>query len=542
MKKQFNKRKFSSRPGRDGDRKKEYSGKPQWKSGENAERRNDSGRPEWKKDTRGGGERDQRSEGTGERRSDGDRKKRFGSKPDWKKDSHSKDDRGQRSGGYGERRSDGDKEKRFGSKPDWKKDSHSKDDRGQRSGGYGERRNDGDKKKRFSSKPDWKKDSRSRDDRSQRSGGYSERRNDGDRKKGFDSKPDWKKDTHSKDERRPQGSRYGERRNDGDKEKRFDKKPEWKKDDSKRTGGYERKHTEGQGSEIPWEKRKSWSSYSGGSRGGRFGRKPYDKTRDQNLKKAFDRSEKSALNAPTTIAPAGPGLIRLNKYLSNAGICSRREADKFIAAGVVTVNGKIVTELGHKVSPSDKVQFGGNKVHKEKTVYILMNKPKGYITTCDDPNERDTVMDLIKEIPERVYPVGRLDRNTSGLLLLTNDGELAKILMHPKYQIPKVYHVELDKPLRADDMEKIREGFELEDGFIKPDDIAYVDGAASKKEVGIEIHSGRNRIVRRIFESLGYIVMKLDRVFYAGLTKKTLSRGKWRFLAENEVRMLKRTK
>jgi 23S rRNA pseudouridine2605 synthase len=240
--------------------------------------------------------------------------------------------------------------------------------------------------------------------------------------------------------------------------------------------------------------------------------------------------------------PSSEGKIRLNKYLSNAGICSRREADKFISAGVVTVNGKIITELGYKVSPGDKVQFGGNKVHKEKTVYILLNKPKGYLTTCDDPDERDTVMDLIKEVSERVYPVGRLDRHTSGLLLLTNDGELAKVLMHPKYQVPKVYHVELDKPLRGDDMDKIREGLELEDGMIKPDDIAYVDGAETKKEVGIEIHSGRNRIVRRIFESLGYIVVKLDRVFYAGLTKQTLSRGKWRFLADNEVRMLKRIK
>ena len=206
------------------------------------------------------------------------------------------------------------------------------------------------------------------------------------------------------------------------------------------------------------------------------------------------------------------------------------------------MNGKIITQLGFKVSPGDKVQFGENTVHKEKSVYILLNKPKGYITTTDDERDRATVLDLIHGIEERIYPVGRLDRNTSGLLLLTNDGDLATKLMRPKYMIPKVYHVELDKPLKPDDMDKIKNGIELEDGSIKPDDIAYVEGAETKKEIGIEIHSGRNRIVRRIFESLGYIVIKLDRVLYAGLTKKNLPRGKWRILADNEVRMLKRVK
>lgn len=258
---------------------------------------------------------------------------------------------------------------------------------------------------------------------------------------------------------------------------------------------------------------------------------------------AFSRtSSDRPSSAAASSVPTASGLIRLNKYLSNAGICSRREADKFIAAGAVKVNGEIITQLGYKVSPNDKVQFGDSKVHKEKPVYIVLNKPKGYITTCDDPQERNTVLDLIQGVPERIYPVGRLDRNTTGILLLTNDGELAKTLMHPKYQIPKVYHVELDKALRPADIDAIREGIELEDGFVKPDDIAYVDGAETKKEVGIEIHSGRNRIVRRIFESMGYNVVKLDRVLYATLSKKNLSRGKWRFLSEGEVRMLKRAK
>lgn len=236
----------------------------------------------------------------------------------------------------------------------------------------------------------------------------------------------------------------------------------------------------------------------------------------------------------------GENLVRLNKYLSNAGICSRREADTFIATGVVKVNGEIITQLGYKISPTDKVQFGGNAVHKEKSVYILLNKPKGYITTCDDPQERETVLDLIKGVNERVYPVGRLDRNTSGLLLLTNDGDLAKTLMHPKYKVAKIYNVVLDKDLSTPDFEKIQNGIGLEDGFIKVDDIAYVDGADSRREIGIEIHSGKNRVIRRIFEHLGYKVDKLDRVLYASLTKKNLPRGKWRFLAENEVRMLKR--
>ena len=250
----------------------------------------------------------------------------------------------------------------------------------------------------------------------------------------------------------------------------------------------------------------------------------------------------SAASAVPLTKQVGENLVRLNKYLSNAGICSRREADAFILAGVVKVNGEVITQLGYKISPGDKVQFGGDSVHKEKSVYVLLNKPKGYITTCDDPQERDTVMDLIKEVRERVYPVGRLDRNTSGLLVLTNDGDLAKTLMHPKYEVAKIYNVVLDKDLSSADFEKIQKGIGLEDGFIKVDDIAYVDGADSRREVGVEIHSGKNRIIRRIFESLGYKVDKLDRVLYASLTKKNLPRGKWRFLEENEVRMLKRIK
>jgi 23S rRNA pseudouridine2605 synthase len=232
--------------------------------------------------------------------------------------------------------------------------------------------------------------------------------------------------------------------------------------------------------------------------------------------------------------------IRLNKYISNSGVCSRREADKLIEAGAVKVNGIIVTELGTKVSPTDKVQYGDQTISREKSRYILLNKPKGYITTVDDPEKRKTVMALIEgACKERVYPVGRLDRNTTGLLLFTNDGNIAKKLTHPRYGIRKIYHVFLEKNLTKAEMKKIEEGIELEDGFIKVDHIDYVGDGADKKQIGIELHSGKNRIVRRIFEKLEHNVVKLDRVGFAGLTKKNLPRGEWRFLTDEEVNLLK---
>ena len=231
--------------------------------------------------------------------------------------------------------------------------------------------------------------------------------------------------------------------------------------------------------------------------------------------------------------------IRLNKYLANAGVCSRREADEFIQAGVVTVNGNVVTELGTKVVRTDEVKFHDQPVTLEKKVYVLLNKPKDYVTTSDDPQQRKTVMDLVKNVcPERIYPVGRLDRNTTGVLLLTNDGDLASKLTHPKFLKKKVYHVYLDKNVTAHDMQQIATGIELEDGEIHADDIQYASDT-DKSQVGIEIHSGKNRIVRRIFESLGYRVVKLDRAQFAGLTKKNLRRGDWRFLTEKEVEMLR---
>ena len=231
--------------------------------------------------------------------------------------------------------------------------------------------------------------------------------------------------------------------------------------------------------------------------------------------------------------------IRLNKFLANAGVCSRREADEFITAGVVSVNGEVVTELGTKIKRSDVVKFHEEPVSIERKVYVLLNKPKDTVTTSDDPQERRTVMDLVKgACNERIYPVGRLDRNTTGVLLLTNDGDLASKLTHPKFLKKKIYHVHLDKNLTKADMDQIAAGIQLEDGEIHADAISYTDDF-KKDQVGIEIHSGKNRIVRRIFESLGYKVVKLDRVFFAGLTKKGLRRGDWRYLTEAEVNYLR---
>ena len=256
----------------------------------------------------------------------------------------------------------------------------------------------------------------------------------------------------------------------------------------------------------------------------------YDPNAKYSLKKRIEYKEEN-------FDPNEP--VRLNKFLANAGVCSRREADEFIQAGVVTVNGEVVTELGSKVLRTDEVRFHDQPVTLEKKVYVLLNKPKDYVTTSDDPQQRKTVMDLVKgACTERIYPVGRLDRNTTGVLLLTNDGDLASKLTHPKFLKKKIYHVHLDHNVTAHDMQQIAEGITLDDGEIKADAIEYASDT-DKKQVGIEIHSGKNRIVRRIFESLGYKVTKLDRVQFAGLTKKNVRRGDWRYLTEEEVDRLR---
>lgn len=240
--------------------------------------------------------------------------------------------------------------------------------------------------------------------------------------------------------------------------------------------------------------------------------------------------------------PKNDNKIRLNKFIANSGICSRRQADELIKNGEISVNGKVVTELGSKISPRDTVKHNGKKLKGEKNVYFVMNKPRNTVTTVTDPQGRRTVIDLLKnQVPERIYPVGRLDRQTTGVLLLTNDGDLTKILTHPSSNIPKVYLATLNKPFTKSDMQKIADGLELEDGFIKVDAISYTN-AENKTEIGIEIHSGRNRIIRRIFESLEYEVIRLDRTYFAGLTKKNLKRGYWRELDEKELINFKKLK
>ncbi|MFM7194247.1 MAG: pseudouridine synthase [Bacteroidota bacterium] len=256
------------------------------------------------------------------------------------------------------------------------------------------------------------------------------------------------------------------------------------------------------------------------------------------VKSRLSRQRKFMDEQPGAEKKAGSDLVRLNKFISNSGICSRREADNLITMGLISVNGAVITELGYKVKRTDDVRYESKKLTAEKPVYILLNKPKGFITTTDDPQERNTVMNLIAgACKERVYPVGRLDRNTTGLLLFTNDGELADRLTHPSYNVRKIYKVELDRPITHADFEKIKEGVRLEEGRAVVDDLAIVDD--DKKTLGIELHIGWNRIVRRIFEALDYQVMRLDRVVYAGLDKKDLPRGNWRFLKDTEVVKLK---
>ena len=282
-------------------------------------------------------------------------------------------------------------------------------------------------------------------------------------------------------------------------------------------GGYQRGATSGEN----YGERPSY--------GKRGTRSAYDPNAKYSAKKRIAYKE-------AAIDPNAP--VRLNKFLANAGICSRREADNYIEAGLVTVNGVVVTELGTKVTPGDDIRFNGERINPERKVYVLLNKPKDCVTTVDDPQERKTVLDCLRGIgKERIYPVGRLDRNTTGVLLLTNDGDLASRLTHPKFMKKKVYHVTCDKNVAMSDMDLLVNGIELEDGNVYADEVTYVNDA-DRSQIGIEIHSGKNRIVRRMMEHLGYKVTKLDRVLFAGLTKKNLRRGDWRYLTEKEVNML----
>ena len=331
-------------------------------------------------------------------------------------------------------------------------------------------------------------------------------------------------------QQRPQGG-YRPRYNQDGKQQQNGYQP-------RQQGGYQQRGGYGQRQQGGYQQRGGYNRGGYGQQGGyqqggyqQRQRTPgYDPNAKYSMKKRIEYKEEN-------YDPNEP--LRLNKFLANAGICSRREADEFIQAGVVSVNGEVVTELGTKIKRTDEIKFHDQPVTLEKKVYVLLNKPKDCVTTSDDPQQRKTVMDLVKNVcPERIYPVGRLDRNTTGVLLLTNDGDLASKLTHPKFLKKKVYHVFLDKNVTAHDMQQIAEGIELEDGEIHADAIEYASDT-DKSQVGIEIHSGKNRIVRRIFEHLGYRVVKLDRVQFAGLTKKNLRRGDWRFLTEKEVEMLR---
>ena len=361
-------------------------------------------------------------------------------------------------------------------------------------------------------------------------GGYGSRSQQG----GYNSRPRFNNNAEGADQHpstggyqpRQQGGYNGRPQHGG-----YNSRPQHGGYNSNRGGGYGRPQQGGYNSNRGGYGRPQGGGY-GNKRGGGFRQHTpgYDPNAKYSMKKRIEYKEEN-------IDPTEP--LRLNKFLANAGVCSRREADEFIQAGLVTVNGQVVTELGTKILRTDEVKFHDAVVSLEKKVYVLLNKPKDYVTTSDDPQQRKTVMDLVKDVcPERIYPVGRLDRNTTGVLLLTNDGDLASKLTHPKFLKKKVYHVHLDKNLTAHDMQQISEGITLEDGEIKADAVAYAD-ERDKSQVGIEIHSGKNRIVRRIFESLGYRVTKLDRVQFAGLTKKNLRRGDWRFLTEKEVDMLR---
>ena len=301
-------------------------------------------------------------------------------------------------------------------------------------------------------------------------------------------------------------------------------------------GGYNNRYSNNRGySNGGYNNRGGYNSNNRGYNSNRGGYNNRNNQQGGFAKRFTPRPQRVEYELPP-IDPTQP--IRLNKFLANAGICSRREADEFIQAGEVQVNGEVVTELGSKITPADIVTFRNQEVGLENKVYVLLNKPKDCVTTSDDPQGRLTVMDIVRNAcSERIYPVGRLDRNTTGVLLLTNDGDLASKLTHPKFIKKKIYHVWTDKDVTEEDMQRIADGIELDDGLIHADAVSYAT-ETDRNQIGIEIHSGRNRIVRRIFEALGYHVVKLDRVYFAGLTKKNLPRGRWRFLTQAEVNML----
>lgn len=443
----------------------------------------------------------------------------------------------------------------YGDKPAYgdKKKVWNKDERPRKFDGpkeYGDKPAYGDKKKV------WNKDERPRK--------FDGPKEYGDKPAFGDRKKEWNKDDRK--------SNYDGPKEYGDKPSFSERKKEWNPEEKPSYGEkrpYVKREYSGKSSPTTGhnedKRKKDWgksskddstSNEKGAWRdnsSAEFVDKPYSKDRDFKKGKTIKQDWEKPLESPEYAKRSSPkifrdkkvkkqtledldGKIRLNKYIANAGICSRREADDLIKSGAIKVNNVVVSELGFRISPMDKIQYGGETLSKEVKRYVLLNKPKDYITTSNDPEGRKTVMELVKNAcKERLYPVGRLDRATTGLLLMTNDGELAKKLTHPSHQVKKIYHVSLDKNLKAVDLKKITEGITLEDGLTEVDEIAYVGEGADKTEIGIALHSGKNRIVRRIFEHLGYEVVKLDRTFFAGLTKKDLPRGNYRLLTEKEI-------
>lgn len=485
------------------------------------------------------GDREKRSysKDVDERKSYGDREKRSYSRDGEERKSYSDKEKRSYSKDSSERKSYGDREKKSYSKDssdrkpfgDREKKSYSRDGE--------ERKSYGDKEKRSYSKDSSERKPYGDREKKSYSKDSSDRKSFGEKRsfsKSHDDKKPFKKERSFDDNyERPRKSEDDGFIKDVNKEGKkpykgsYYDKQESKKSFGREESSYERKGKSSERESIADSKKKSYEQFDS------YERKGSGKPKRQRIEKTSYASPKENEG----------GLIRLNKFIANSGVCSRREADKLIESGAVSVNGKIVSELGFKVGPNDDVHYGGTPIKREKHVYILLNKPKDYITTLDDPEGRKTVMELIKNAcKERVYPVGRLDRNTTGLLLFTNDGEMTMKLTHPKNNIQKLYSVEIDKSIKPEDFKAILDGMELEDGFIKADKLEFVGESTNRRELGIEIHSGRNRIVRRIFEQLGYKVVRLDRVMFAGLTKKDLPRSKWRLLSEKELNYLRMLK
>jgi len=488
---------------------------------------------------------------------DGERPNRFEKKPFERRDRNEGGQTPFKKREAGSFSRDGERPNRFEKKPFERRDRKEGDEKPpfkkREAGSFSK---DGERTNRFEKKPFERRDRKEGDEKppfkKREAGSFSK---DGERPNRFEKKPFERRERNEGDEKPPFKKREaGSFSKDGERPNRFEKKPferrernegdekpAFRKRESNSFDSKSEDKPEGKSEDKPRFEKKSFERKKEGdenspAKGDNFGlpykRKTFNRTTDIKTTKR---------NAPAAKQKSDPDLIRLNRFLANSGVGSRREADELIKMGLVTVNGETVTEMGHKVKLTDEVRYEGKKLKAEKPVYILLNKPKGFITTTDDPQDRNTVMALVANAgKERIYPVGRLDRNTTGLLMLTNDGDLADKLTHPSYGVKKIYKVELDKPLSKNDFVKIKDGVHLEEGRAMVDDLAIIGD--DNKVVGLELHIGWNRIVRRIFESLDYQVIKLDRVVYAGLDKKDLGRGQWRFLKPEEVVALKHFK